>query len=100
MSLLAETFGRRTTEALIEGYWLALHDLDERDFVAAIETLLSQSRFMPVPAEIRESAREAARSRVEKTPQIDAPLLDPREDAELSEAIKDLVRRFSKEKKS
>jgi hypothetical protein len=100
VSSLFEIFRQKPSEMQLELYWQALNDLEQSLFESAVHSLIRTARFMPSPAEIRDAAREAARSRVEKTPQIDAPLLDPREDAELSETIKDLVRRFSQEKKS
>jgi hypothetical protein len=51
MTLLANTFNRDVTPAL-EGYWLALRDLDETSLKRAVGRALQECKFMPAPSEL------------------------------------------------
>jgi len=56
IAALAATFRQEATEALIEGYWLGLEDLDVRAVKGAAVQAMRQSRYMPAVAELRELA--------------------------------------------
>jgi hypothetical protein len=56
MAVLAETFGEVLTTPRLEGYFLALRDLDLEPVRRAIKTALSACKFFPRPAELRELA--------------------------------------------
>lgn len=51
--MLAEYFGKQLTEAVLEGYWIALADLADDDFRKAVVTALKQSKFFPTGVELR-----------------------------------------------
>ena len=55
LMLLATTFNEPMSEARLEGYFIALEDLDVANLEHAVRSLLRTARFFPRPAEIRES---------------------------------------------
>jgi hypothetical protein len=57
MTMLAETYGRPVTDAMLDGYWLTLEELDEGDLKSAARKALTTSRFMPTPSELLAFAR-------------------------------------------
>ena len=57
---LCETFGRDCTEGLIEGYWLALSDLNLDEFGNNAARCLKTSTFMPMPVDLRGGKDENA----------------------------------------
>lgn len=60
LAVLAETFGETLTEPRIEGYFLALQDLELDAVRHAIETALRACKFFPRPVELRELAGDQA----------------------------------------
>ena len=56
IAALAATFRQEASEALIEGYWLGLEDLDVRAVKGAAVQAMRTSKFMPAVAELRELA--------------------------------------------
>jgi hypothetical protein len=56
---LAAAFRTEVTEALIEGYWLGLEDIELALVGAAMRRALRECRFMPTPAELRGFGRHA-----------------------------------------
>lgn len=58
MAALAEMFPHRTvTPELLDVYRVALRDLSDAEFQRAVETCLTESRYFPVAAVLREAAR-------------------------------------------
>lgn len=57
MTMLAETFGRSLTDAMLDGYWLVLEDLPEEELRGAARKVLATQKFMPSPAELLAVAR-------------------------------------------
>lgn len=53
---LAAAFGREPTEPLLMGYWLGLENMTLADVKRAACLAMKESKFMPVPAELRELA--------------------------------------------
>lgn len=60
LTVLAETFNAPLSEARLDGYWLALGDLDLGRYETAVTQAMRQLRFFPTPAELRELADPAA----------------------------------------
>lgn len=56
LALLAETFAEPFSELRVEGYWLALGDLAVDAVEVAIRRAMTEARFFPRPAELRELA--------------------------------------------
>jgi hypothetical protein len=63
LTALAELPNGHLTDARIEAYWLALHDLDLAVFQAAAIAALKGCKFFPAPAEIRELAEGSPEDR-------------------------------------
>lgn len=80
LAVLASTFNRVLDPAAIEGYWLALGDLDEGEYKAAIARALREIKFMPTPAELLAFARPPRNIAVEA--------------AEAWEAVKGAIQRY------
>lgn len=60
MAALAEMFPhRQVTPELLDVYRLALGDLSDAEFQRGVKTCLTEGRFFPVAAAIREAARPA-----------------------------------------
>jgi len=53
---LASTFGRETGQAMLQGYWMGLEDLDLDDVKRGATRAMRESKFMPSVAELRELA--------------------------------------------
>lgn len=53
LEMLAEYFGKQLSEAVLEGYWIALEDLSDDEFRKAVIAALKQSKFFPAGAELR-----------------------------------------------
>lgn len=62
LTILAETFGRQLTEAAMDGYWIALKDLSHERLSQATRRALSECRFMPSPAELRDFAGDGLKA--------------------------------------
>lgn len=58
VSALAAVFRQEPTEALLEGYWMGLSDLELGSVQQAIARAMRSARFMPVVVELRELAGE------------------------------------------
>lgn len=58
MQMLAETYRVQVTPLMLNGYWSALSQYDEEVLAWAIERAISICKFMPTPADVRESIRE------------------------------------------
>lgn len=56
VSVLASTYGRQATPALLEGYLVGLEGLLLEEIEQAVKKALRTSKFMPTPAELRELA--------------------------------------------
>lgn len=54
--VLCSTYRVKADPALHEGYWLGLRDLQLSDVEAAVQRAITSSKFMPVPAELREQS--------------------------------------------
>lgn len=54
--MLAEAFGRKISEPMIDAYTVGLQGLADEQIKTAAATALQSSRFMPSPAELRELA--------------------------------------------
>src|SRR5690349_19358502 len=52
LAVLGATFDRKLSAPAVEGYWLALSDLTEDDFKAAMKRALAECKFMPSPSEL------------------------------------------------
>jgi hypothetical protein len=52
LAVLGATFDRKLSAPAVEGYWLALSDLTEDDFKAAMKRALIECKFMPSPGEL------------------------------------------------
>lgn len=59
MAVLFEMYDRKPSDAILEGYWLVLQDMDNNDFQSAIKSVLSNRTFasLPKPAEILEAVK-------------------------------------------
>ena len=57
LAVLGATFDRKLTAPAIEGYWLALSDLDESAFRIAMKRAVTECKFMPSPSELLAFAR-------------------------------------------
>lgn len=53
IEMLAEFFGKQVSEAILEGYWIALSDLTDDEYRKAVTAALKQSKFFPAGAELR-----------------------------------------------
>jgi hypothetical protein len=53
---LGAVFRTEVTEALIEGYWLGLDDVELTPLGQAMRRAIRECKFMPSPAELREFA--------------------------------------------
>lgn len=58
VGVLAETFGRKVTEATLSAYTIGLGGLTPQQVEAATGKALRSCKFMPTPAELRELAGE------------------------------------------
>jgi hypothetical protein len=58
ITMLCEMFGKESSTALLDAYWIALRGWSLEDFTAAISVLLSTSKFMPRPADFNEVKRK------------------------------------------
>lgn len=66
LGAVAEAFRRDVTEALVEGYWLALRDLPIAAVERGAEMCLRECQFMPAPVEIRERSGVAGSDQAEQ----------------------------------
>lgn len=55
LQTIADVFSTTLTPKALEGYWTALEDLSIERFRDAAQRVLRSSRFMPRPADFRES---------------------------------------------
>lgn len=60
LAALAAAFGREADEALAEGYWLGLADLEIHEVESACARALRESEFFPKPVELRRLAGHMA----------------------------------------
>lgn len=65
MRLLAAMYPQQQLEPEVArdrlaAYWIALSDLEDDQFVQAVQICVQRCRFFPVPAEIRESYDQLA----------------------------------------
>jgi hypothetical protein len=51
---LFASFGQDSTQALMQGYWLGLNDLELHQVQIAVASALKRCKFLPRPAELRE----------------------------------------------
>jgi len=51
---LFASFGQDSTQALMQGYWLGLNDLELNQVQMAVASALKRCKFLPRPAELRE----------------------------------------------
>lgn len=51
---LFASFGQDATQAIMQGYWLGLNDLDLSQVQQSVAMALKRSKFLPKPAELRE----------------------------------------------
>lgn len=58
LSMLCATFAREVTEALLDGFWYSLADLDIAMVEVGCRRALRDCKRMPMPAEIRELSGE------------------------------------------
>jgi len=58
METLSETYSRPLTPLMLEGYWMALSDLDESELAAAAKLALRMCKYMPTPADLRGFIRD------------------------------------------
>lgn len=56
IGLLHETFGKPATRPTIEGYWIALSDMEFSECEKSIYSAMRSSEFLPTPAKIRQVA--------------------------------------------
>lgn len=61
LAVMADTFGRQLGDGAVEGYRLALADMDDSQFSAAVTMALRTCKFMPTPKELRDFAAEHRR---------------------------------------
>jgi hypothetical protein len=59
VSVLASTFQRQVTPAMLQGYLIGLSGMALEDVKQATQTALRTCKFMPAPAELRELAGDA-----------------------------------------
>jgi hypothetical protein len=59
MFAMCATFGVETTEAMLEGWYMAVKDLYLSDFQRAVSEAMKTCRFMPKPVDVRRLSGEA-----------------------------------------
>ena len=53
LEVMAESFHKEASEAMVNGYWIALQDLPMREVSLGIQDALRTCEYMPRPATIR-----------------------------------------------
>ena len=56
ISALASAFGKEPTEAMLQGYWLGLQDLELADLQSSVTRSIRESEWFPKPIELRRFA--------------------------------------------
>lgn len=56
VTMLSETYRQPLTAGALEGYWIALRDLEAAELATATARAVRERRFMPTPAELLELA--------------------------------------------
>ena len=64
MQMLSETYHRPLSPLMLEGYWSALQGYDDAVLAHAVKRAIGICKYMPTPADIRESVREVKANRV------------------------------------
>lgn len=59
LAVLAGAFNRELSAPAVEGYWIALGELEESDFKTAVSRALRECKFMPAPMELLAFAGKA-----------------------------------------
>jgi hypothetical protein len=62
MQMLSETFNRPLSPGMLDGYWMALEDLETPILAAAAKRAIVESKFMPAPSEMLALAGRAPES--------------------------------------